>query len=101
MNGYCGKMLLVDLSKGTYEEKELTEQMPKQFIGGYGIGAEILFQMMKPGADALGPNNILGFTTGPLTGTGALFSGRYTVVCKSPITGGWNDANSGGAFGPE
>jgi aldehyde:ferredoxin oxidoreductase len=75
--------------------------MAKNFIGGYGIGAKVLFDLMKPGADALGPDNVLGFTTGVLTGTGALFSGRYTVVCKSPVTGGWNDANSGGFFGPE
>ncbi len=101
MNGYRGKMLFVDLTKGSYEEKVLTEEMARHFIGGYGLGAKILFQMMKPGADALGPDNILGFTTGPLTGTSALFSGRYTVVCKSPVTGGWNDANSGGYFGPE
>jgi aldehyde:ferredoxin oxidoreductase len=101
MNGYCGKMLFVDLTKGSHEVLTLTEEMAKQYIGGYGIGAKILFQRMKPGSDALGPDNILGFTTGPLTGTGALLSGRYTVVCKSPLTGGWNDANSGGYFGPE
>jgi aldehyde:ferredoxin oxidoreductase len=101
MNGYCGKMLFVDLTKGSHEVLTLTEEMAKQYIGGYGIGAKILFQRMKPGSDALGPDNILGFTTGPLTGTGALLSGRHTVVCKSPLTGGWNDANSGGYFGPE
>jgi aldehyde:ferredoxin oxidoreductase len=101
MNGYCGKMLFVDLTKGSHEALTLTEEMAKQYIGGYGIGAKILFERMKQGSDALGPDNILGFTTGPLTGTGALFSGRYTVVCKSPVTGGWNDANSGGYFGPE
>ena len=55
----------------------------------------------KPGADPLGPDNVLGFISGPLNGTGALFGGRYTVVCKSPVSGGWNDANSGGFFGPE
>jgi aldehyde:ferredoxin oxidoreductase len=101
MNGYCGKMVLVNLTKGSHEVLTLTEAMAKQFIGGYGIGAKILFQRMNPGSDALGPDNILGFTTGPLTGTGALLSGRYTIVCKSPVTGGWNDANSGGYFGPE
>ena len=79
----------------------LTEAVARQYIGGYGIGAKILFERMKPGSNALGPDNILGFATGPLTGTPALFSGRYTVVCKSPVTGGWNDANSGGYFGPE
>jgi aldehyde:ferredoxin oxidoreductase len=101
MNGYCGKMLFVNLTDGALEESELTEQMAKHFVGGYGIGARILFSMMKPKVDPLGPDNVLGFVTGPLTGTAALFSGRYTVVCKSPVTGGWNDANSGGFFGPE
>ena len=101
MNGYCGKMLFVDLTNGTSEVQELAEETARQFIGGYGIGAKVLFERMRPGADALGPENIIGFTTGPLTGTGALLSGRYTVVCKSPVTGGWNDANSGGYFGPE
>ena len=101
MNGFCGKMLFIDLTKGESEERPLSQEMAEQFIGGYGIGAKVLFDMMKPGADALGPDNIIGFATGLLNGTGALFSGRYTVVCKSPVTGGWNDANSGGFFGPE
>lgn len=99
--GYAGKLLFVDLTKGTIEERELAEDLAKNFIGGYGIGVRILYDMMKPGADPLGPDNVLGFITGPLTGTGAFFGSRYTVVCKSPVTGGWNDANSGGYFGPE
>jgi len=44
--------------------------------------------------------NTIGFVTGPLTGVPGLFGSRYTVVGKSPLTGGWGDANSGGAFGP-
>ena len=99
--GYVGKLLFADLTKGTLEEKPLSEKVAKNFIGGYGIGARLLYDMMKPGVDPLGPDNILGFISGPLNGTGALFGGRYTVVCKSPVTGGWNDANSGGFFGPE
>ena len=99
--GYAGKMLFVDLSKGKVEEKELTEEMAKRFIGGYGIGSRVLYDLMKPGVDPLGPENVIGFVTGPLNGTGAFLGGRYTVVCKSPVTGGWNDANSGGFFGPE
>jgi aldehyde:ferredoxin oxidoreductase len=99
--GYAGKMLFVDLTKRKIEEKELTEKMAKRFIGGYGIGARVLYDLMKPGVDPLGPDNVIGFVTGPLNGTGAFLGGRYTVVCKSPVTGGWNDANSGGFFGPE
>lgn len=99
--GYMGKLLFVNLSKNTIEEKELTEDMAKKFLGGYGIGARVLYDMIPAGADPLGPDNVIGFLTGPLTGTGAFFSGRYVVVCKSPITNAWNDANSGGFFGPE
>ncbi len=36
-----------------------------------------------------------------MNGTNALFGSRYTVVCKSPVTGGWNDSNSGGFFAPK
>lgn len=100
-NGYAGKLLFVDLSKGSVEEKELSDDLANNFIGGLGLGARVLYDRMKPGADPLGPDNVLGIVTGPLTATGALFSGRYTVVCKSPVTGAWNDANSGGYFGPE
>jgi aldehyde:ferredoxin oxidoreductase len=99
--GYAGKMLFVDLSNGKIETKELTEETAQRFVGTYGIGARVLYDMMKPGVDPLGPEAVLGFVTGPLNGTGALFGGRYAVVCKSPVTGGWNDANSGGYFGPE
>ena len=99
--GYVGKLLFVDLTEGTIREEELDEDLAKNFIGGYGIGARVLYDMIPAGADALGPDNVLGFVTGPLTGSGGTFTGRYTVVCKSPVSGTWNDANSGGYFGPE
>jgi aldehyde:ferredoxin oxidoreductase len=99
--GYVGKLLFVDLTDGTIREEELSEERARQFIGGYGLGARVLYDLMPGGADPLGPDNVLGFVTGPLTGTGAFFSGRYVVVCKSPVSGTWNDANSGGHFGPE
>lgn len=99
--GFMGKLLFVDLTKGTIEIQDLSEKMARQFIGGYGIGARVLYDMIKPGVDPLGPDNVIGFLPGTLSGTPALFSGRYTVVCKSPVNGGWNDSNSGGYFGPE
>ncbi|MDF2677604.1 MAG: aldehyde:ferredoxin oxidoreductase [Bacillota bacterium] len=101
LGGYAGKMLFVNLTNGTFEEKELSEEMAAKYIGGYGIGAKVLYDMMPVGADPLGPENMLGFITGPSNGAKAFFGGRYTLVCKSPVTGGWNDANSGGFFGPE
>jgi len=95
-----GKILWVDLSKGALKDEVLDEKLCRDFIGGYGIGARILFSRLKAGIDPLGPDNILGFMTGPLTGSPMLSGTRYAVVGKSPLTGGWGDANSGGDFGP-
>jgi len=76
------------------------EDVLRKFLGGYGLAAKIMYDRQKPGVDALGPENMLGFLTGPLTGTPALIGSRYVVVGKSPLTGTWGDANSGGYFGP-
>lgn len=97
--GYMGKILFVDLSRNKLKEEALDEKLCRQFIGGYGIGARILFSGQKAGVDPLGPDNTLGILTGPFTGTPALAGTKHTVVGKSPLTGGWGDANSGGYFG--
>ncbi len=98
--GYMGKILLVDLSSGKIEEEALDEEMCRQYIGGYGVGARLLYERMAAEVDPMGPDNILGFTTGPLTGTPALIGSRFTVIGKSPKTHTWGDANCGGRFGP-
>ena len=93
VKGYTGKLLFVDLTKEVCQEEILSEELCRDFMGGYGIGARILYERMKPGVDPLGPDNMLGFLTGPLTGTPTLCSGRFVVVGKSPLTGTWGDAN--------
>jgi aldehyde:ferredoxin oxidoreductase len=98
--GYTGKILFVNLSTGEIREETPEESLYRDFIGGYGVGARILYSRQKGGVDPLGPENTLGFLTGPLTGTASTFAGRYGVVAKSPLTGGWGDSNSGGHFGP-
>lgn len=98
---YAAKILFVDLTKGTIKEEKLPEKTYRDFIGGNGLGIRILYERMKPKADPLGADNFLGFVTGPLTATTTPGSGRYTVVTKSPTTGAWAEANSGGFFGPE
>jgi aldehyde:ferredoxin oxidoreductase len=98
--GYMGKILFVDLSKGEVWDESLEEVLCRDFIGGYGLGAKVILDRQQPGVDALGPEALMGFVTGPLTGTPAPIGSRYTVVGKSPLTGTWGDANSGGDFGP-
>ncbi len=94
-----GKILNVDLSSGTIESEALPEEMYRRYMGGYGLGARLLFDRIPRGAGALGPDNILGLVPGLLTGT-PLFGSRFQAVGKSPKTGGWGDANGGGDFGP-
>ncbi len=98
--GYLGKLLWADLSDNELRDEDLDKELCRRFIGGYGLGAGILFNRQKAGVDPLGPHSILGILTGPLTGTASLGGSRYTVAGKSPLTGGWGDANSGGDFGP-
>jgi aldehyde:ferredoxin oxidoreductase len=99
-HGFMGKILWADLSKKQVKDEPLDEKMGRQFLGGYGLGARILFSHQKAGVDPLGPDAILGLVTGVLTGTDAMGGSRYVMVGKSPLTGGWGDANSGGNVGP-
>jgi len=101
LGGYTGKILFVDLTTGSMREEPPPESLYRDFIGGTGLGVRILYEHIKPKADPLGPENVLGFVTGPLTGTPTPGSGRLTVVAKSPLTGAWADSNSGGFWGPE
>ena len=98
--GFFGKALFVDLSEGSIELETLSPSLYREILGGYGLGVRVLYDRMPAGADPLGPDNILGFVPGLLTGAGVLFGGRFMVVGKSPLTGGWGDANCGGHFGP-
>lgn len=100
MYGYTGKLLFADLTNKTWEARELSEETARNFIGGPALGAKILYDEMPANTDAFAPESMIGFVSGPTNGTGPLMGGRYTVVSKSPVTGGWNDANSGGNFGP-
>jgi aldehyde:ferredoxin oxidoreductase len=101
MGGYMGKAAFVDLSAETVQVESLPESTCREFIGGYGLAARVLFERQPKRVDPLGPENILALAAGPLTGTKAPTGGRYMACGKSPLTGGWGDANSGGYFGSE
>jgi aldehyde:ferredoxin oxidoreductase len=98
---YAGRILFVDLTEGRIYEEKPAEKTYRDFVGGNGLGIRILYEKVKARVDALGPENILGFVVGGLTGTVAPGSGRHMLVTKSPLTGTWAESNSGGAFGPE
>jgi aldehyde:ferredoxin oxidoreductase len=88
-NGYMGKILRIDLTDQSIAEEELKAEELKQFIGGSGLGAKILFNETDGKTDPLGPENVLIYLTGPFVNTPVPSSGRHSIVSKSPLTGIW------------
>ena len=101
MFSYSGKILHVDLSKEKAWEEPLSQERIRNFLGGRGINAALLFETVAHGADPLGARNVLIFGTGALSGTFAPASGRTTVTCKGPATHLYLKSSVGGHFGPE
>ncbi|MDY6930900.1 MAG: aldehyde ferredoxin oxidoreductase family protein [Halobacteriota archaeon] len=99
LGGYMGKILDVNLSKGTIGNYDIRDETRKLYVGGKGLGARLLFDNTKKGIDPLSPDNVLIITTGPLTGTNAPSSSRFNVSTKSPLTGAIASSSCGGDFG--
>ena len=99
MHGWAGKILDIDLSNRTIQTLPLDIEMARLFLGGRGLGARLLWDLVGPEVEPLSENNALIFATGPLTASGAQTSNRFTVSTKSPLTGTVLDANSGGWWG--
>jgi aldehyde:ferredoxin oxidoreductase len=95
------KILLVDLSTGQISTELVPRDVESMFIGSRSVNAYYVYKMIKPGTDPLGPENVLMFGTGALTGTTAPCSGRTSVTCKSPVTGFYTKASGGGHWGAE
>jgi aldehyde:ferredoxin oxidoreductase len=98
--GFMGKILMIDLTRGSIKEESISEEVYRSVMSGIGLAAWLLYKRIPAGADPLGPDNILAFMSGLLTGSGAWFTGRWMVAAKSPLTGGWGDANCGGTLSP-
>jgi aldehyde:ferredoxin oxidoreductase len=99
MGGWMGNVLDVNLTTGEVITKPLDMELARQYLGGRGLGARMLWDEVGPEVDALSPANVLIFAGGPLTGTGYQTSNRFSVSTKSPLTGTVLDANSGGFWG--
>src|SRR5512136_2556867 len=98
MNGYGGAILRVNLTEGKISKEPTPAQLARDFIGGRGFGLYFLFREVPKRADALGPENKLIISTGPLSGMLAAGGGKCSWTTKSPLTGGYADASMGGLF---
>ncbi|NJD52347.1 MAG: aldehyde ferredoxin oxidoreductase [Candidatus Methanoperedens sp.] len=101
MHGWTGRNVIIDLTDGKITESNSDPDELRSYIGGRGLGVKLYYDLVAPDIDPLSPENILIFTTGPLTGTRTPLSGRHVMVSKSPLTGTIFDSSSGGFFGKE
>lgn len=101
MNGYHGKILVADLSRGTLADEPLNEKYARDFLGSTGLAARYLFDMVDAKTDPLGPDNPLILMPGLLNGTTGPSVSRWGGATKSPYTGHYGDANAGAWFGAE
>ncbi len=101
MGGYCGKILNVNLNERETSVEEISERKFREYLGSRGIASRMLYDWVDEEVDPLSKDNVLIFSTGPLTGTLWPTSSRFTVTAKSPATDALGYANSAGHFGPE
>ena len=99
--GYVGQLLRVDLSNNGISKEPLREDWARDFVGGVGYSARLLYDEIKPKIDPLGPENKLVFMTGPTCGTLIPTGSRASVCSKSPATGSFFHSIFGGFFGAE
>jgi aldehyde:ferredoxin oxidoreductase len=95
LGGYGHRLGRVNLTKGQISYEDIPEEWARKYIGGRGLGVKYCLEA-GPTVDPLGPDNLLCFMNGPLTGTRANMSGRMAIVTKSPLTGTITDSHHGG-----
>lgn len=101
MRAFNGKILHVNLSDGNLWVEEPDENFYRKYIGGRGVGLYYLLTQMPARVDPLGPENVLVFSSGILTGTVLPGTGRHGVAAKSPLTGALASSEAGGWWGSE
>ncbi|MGD8565014.1 MAG: aldehyde ferredoxin oxidoreductase C-terminal domain-containing protein [Candidatus Bathyarchaeota archaeon] len=100
--GYAGKFLQVDLSKDGIKDVKFSTDILKDYIGGRGLAAKILWDRLGKNWETVDPldhSNVLLFLTGPLTGY--FPGGRICVSGKSPQSNGVVGSTVAGEFGVE
>ena len=101
MYGYQRKIWVVDLTVRKVQSENFDEPFARKYIGGVGFGIRLLFDRLAPQGDPLSPENLLIFSSGPLSAVNFLGSTGISVVTKSPLTGLIGDSDLRGTFGSD
>jgi aldehyde:ferredoxin oxidoreductase len=97
--GFFGRYLEIDLTAGRIDVRPLAAAVIADYIGGRGLATRLFCDAADPGADPLGPENVIVIAASPLVGTNAPTAARGHMVFKSPLTGFLGTSNSGGGWG--
>ena len=100
-NGYTGKILVADLTTRELTVDEHDDAYYRKYLGGAAMAMDYILRDCPANADPLGPENVLVFAVGPMTGTAISGQSRMSVNAKSPLTGAIGDAQVGGFFPAE
>lgn len=99
--GYNGKILRINLSTGKISLIEKDWVFYRTYFGGRGIISYFLLNELSKDTDPLGPDNKLIFSASIMTGAPIPGFGRHSAGAKSPLTGGYGEAQAGGYWGAE
>src|SRR5690349_5547945 len=97
--GYNGRILLVNLTRGEVRSEELPGEVYRLYVGGGLLGTYLLLRDTKPGLDPLGPDNLLIFVSSVIAGLKGVGLARFSVVTKSPLSGGIGETRCEGPWG--
>jgi aldehyde:ferredoxin oxidoreductase len=98
-SSYRGTVLRVDLSTHDIDVDTLDPHVMELFLGGLGVGAWLAATLIDPTIDPRSPDNVVIFSTSPLTGTLAPAASRVYLTSRSPDSGFLCCANAGHAAG--
>jgi aldehyde:ferredoxin oxidoreductase len=97
VQGFSQVRLDVDLTNGRIQKSTMSREFCRDWIGGYGFGAKVLWDELKPGIDPLSPDNVFVYAHGPFPTTLLPTSSKYGVFAKSPLTNMFGMAISSGS----
>jgi aldehyde:ferredoxin oxidoreductase len=80
------RTLTIDLERG-HARQQLPASVERDFLGGRGAVAWLLWHHLPPDTPPLAPENLLIFAAGALAGTSAYATGGFVVGTRSPLTG--------------
>jgi len=97
--GYNGRILHVDLTQRAVREESLPDEIYRLYVGGGLLGTYLLLRDTKPGLDPLGSDNLLIFVSSVIAGLKWVGLARFSVVTKSPLSGGIGETRCEGPWG--